>query len=78
MQFGTKDKWSDLHIYVFANRAAAQRFARYQSKRQNRLLRPQDYQNLHTLWRDTLTRYSYSAGTEEAKYPTYNPNSWWR
>ncbi len=77
LQYNYKDRWKELHIYVFKDKKTAQIFAAYQARHQHRLLKTQDYKNLVKLWPHVWVRYRRANGREFFKYPRQNPKNWW-
>jgi hypothetical protein len=70
-------KWTGLHIYVFADRAAGMEFRRHQSQRKGAPLEVNDMQALASVWPKTLVRYEYNQGQEGYLVPSQNPGGWW-
>ena len=67
-----------VHIFVFADRATAQAFGRYQRRRDSAPLTPRDYAALGKLWPRTLAFYEFARGRERVYYPSRAPQKWWK
>jgi hypothetical protein len=71
-------------IFVFADIAAAQKFADYQKPRASAPLTTRDFKALSALWPRTFALYEYLLPTakrnsvERAFYPQSAPRDWWK
>ncbi len=72
------------HIFIFADRTAAQQFAGYQDPRRAAPLQERDYVALQALWPRTLIVYEFLPAHGKVKshervwYPQRAPQSWWK
>ena len=67
-----------VQVYVFADKATAQAFGRYQRRRGSAPLTQRDFVALKKLWPRTLIRYEFANGRERISYPSRAPQSWWK
>jgi hypothetical protein len=61
--------WQSIHIYVFADVQTANNFNQFQRNNGDGALGPQDYQQLQTVWSNTLARYEISGGKDSVRLP---------
>jgi hypothetical protein len=69
--------WRSMHVYVFADQAAAREFNEHQRGRDGAPLGLDDYKSLQSVWQRTLARYENNGGAEGVRYPQSNPSGWW-
>jgi hypothetical protein len=78
-QLTNANKYRVLHIFVFSDSEAAQKFSDYQNAHGNQPLTPEDYASpdLQAIWPLCLARYEWANNRERVSYPSQNPGNWW-